>query len=67
MKSNAAIFCVTALVVLAVQVLLDLTIFQITFSFAHETLFWQTVSALVVASFVTGSLALLRKISPAAH
>ena len=67
MRANAAIFCVTVLVVLAVQLLLDLTIFQITFGFAHESLFWQTVSALVVASFVTGSLALLRKTSPAAH
>ena len=67
MRLNAAIFCATALVVLAVQLLLDLTIFQITFSFAHEGLFWQAVSALLLASIVTASFALLKKTSTAAH
>jgi hypothetical protein len=66
MKPHIAVFFSTALVVFVMQVLLDITIFQVTFGFAHESLVWQMISAALVALIVSAVATQARDTKPAA-
>ena len=61
MKSDFGVFAAVSLFVLAIQLITHIVILQITFGFAHETLFWQAASAAMVGFVGMAIVAHFRK------
>lgn len=60
MKTNLAVFVVVAVVAFAVQLLLKVVVLQVMFGFAHETIGWQIVSAILIALLVSAVVSACR-------